>query len=885
LAVVAGCQLPDLGDKSGDDNGQNNGDPSNINPGQGQVGNQNGVPTQGQNGQSAPLARKLALDLSGVAGFAILGQDSTASGTSTGTGNTSTPTSGSAGTPGAAGSPSSSLWLSSTATGQVLTAAAPSSAAAQRVAQFVGRAGLQARALGTAALPGNLAQTEPGAAPSGSAGASSGSGGAASGSGGASAGSGTASGGGASSPPTSGDSTADVGAQTGLLKITDDGSVEPALVALPNDSSGAAAGGASGAQGSGATGAGAAAGTSGATPDGAGGASGAGADGTKPAAGGAAGVGSGGAAPSGAAGATPGTAAPGTVQNQPNPNPGFSEPIPRVTALGLSPDGSVYVLFERGFVYRQPTTEELSAPDFNPGSPTSPFRCQLFRADGSWKNGAPANKNLAELQCVTSDYQVPTWDTKKVMQFDASGKLYFRAVTTGNPQGVFVQFDPVSKLLSEKVNANICWHDVQVTPRGSLFYTGTSGSNGDCGGGNGTSFFRYVSADNHLTEIARDWWNFKYLAEQDPADPNNERIIFYGPDPNATSNIGWGSACLYRYDPGIATVADRPQKLVDCFSDAFSYVNGTQNMGPAMPQTPSPEELPGFRDRCESSGQLFIGGDGVTALSQLEDGTLFVVGTFQHKLAGVLQCGIDVQGDHCATLGTGIQGDAIDTVNTNSTDCINAGHHWISVEPGCSNPDYTTPQDCVLPAIWNPGGGGFRHYEMTGSDCAASIDGATLQHINCQAPNNSNTLSEQVTGLGYLVPGVDGAPGQIRLLSDPTEHVEHYWPVPGATGPELFYSVYSAGQYNLRRVTQLTSEGQSSLARSSVLDDYEVYNLQRDPSAPNRVLFDALEFSTNSYVFGSIDPTLASPADVKASLQVLSGVSGRVETLVILPNF
>src|SRR5439155_1076056 len=158
-------------------------------------------------------------------------------------------TSGSAGTPAPSGTPSSSLWLSSTATGQVLTAKAPSSAAEQRVAQFVGRTGLQPLALGNAPLPGsNIAQTDPNPAPAGS----------------------------------------------------------------------------------------------------------------------------GGAPPGGGAGA-PGTP-PGNVQNPPKGNPGqFSEPLPRVTALGLSPDGSVYVLFERGFVYRQPTTEELSATDFNPGSPTSAF--------------------------------------------------------------------------------------------------------------------------------------------------------------------------------------------------------------------------------------------------------------------------------------------------------------------------------------------------------------------------------------------------------------------------------------------------------------------------------------------------------------------------------
>ena len=47
----------------------------------------------------------------------------------------------------------------------------------------------------------------------------------------------------------------------------------------------------------------------------------------------------------------------------------------------------------------------------------------------------------------------------------------------------------------------------------------------------------------------------------------------------------------------------------------------------------------------------------------------------------------------------------------------------------------------------------------------------------------------------------------------------------------------------------------------------------RPPGAPTR------------YLFGSIDPTLETPEAVQDSLQIMSGVSGKVETLIILPNF
>ncbi len=119
------------------------------------------------------------------------------------------------------------------------------------------------------------------------------------------------------------------------------------------------------------------------------------------------------------------------------------------------------------------------------------------------------------------------------------------------------------------------------------------------------------------------------------------------------------------------------------------------------------------------------------------------------------------------------------------------------------------------------------------------------------------------------------------MLSDPAETVERYWPVTGASGAELFYSVYSAGKYSLR----VARQGEQGVERRAVLDGFEVYNLQRDPANPERVLFDTLEFATNSYIFGSINPSLQTPEEVAASLELMNGVSGRVETLIVLPNF
>lgn len=527
-------------------------------------------------------------------------------------------------------------------------------------------------------------------------------------------------------------------------------------------------------------------------------------------------------------------------------------------------------------MYRAPSPEQWAQGGNDIYGPNSPYRCQLFRASGNWQEVTASQAALAELECVTNQYEIRTWDARRVMQFDAAGNLYFRASIPGQPQEIFYQYDPLTRELHEKVNGNICWRDVQVTPRGSLFYTGISGSNGDC---TGTSFFRYVSTDNRLTEIARDWWNFKYLAEQDPGDPENERIIFYGPDPNASGGFSWDTACLYRYNPAAEVPADRTQKLIECSSDPWKYVYGPSNGG-----TVSDQDLPGFTERCQSEGQLFVGGEGVTGLSQLEDGTLFVIGNFQKKLAGEVHCSLEVMVDHCSSL---------DPAHTTEEACTSSGATWVHVQPYCEgHPEYDNLGDCQAnggsdDGIWH-GGSQFQYYEATGAACSPRT-GFNRYAAGCRLPGQGQgapmNFVQQVAGLAYLVPSDEGV-SELTLLSDPAEEVERYWAIEGAAGPELYYSVYSAGQYNLRMAHAVDDgQGNVEIERRLILEDHEVYNLQRDPAAPARVLFDALQFSTNQYLFGSADTTLPSPEEIQASVETVDGVSGRVETLIVLPNF
>jgi hypothetical protein len=820
LAVASGC---DIVPKGGDEGGPSGDKP--IDPGSMQrpPGDNGPYPPGGTGSNGTPVVRKLALDLRGVAGFAILDPEADASGSTAGDGSMTASASPGAGVPGAggvSGSGSKVMWLGSSSVGQELRARPSVDAKAVRDTIMSRRAVGDARS-GTDTRR-FAAQEDPGSTPPAP--------------------------GDQPAPPPSPDGSGEASSaseQAGLLKITEQGQVEPALIALeetPIEAPSAPS---------------ADAGVPPSVPNG----------------------GGSGTPPTGVGGATSGPGAmPGTGGA---PSPGgmmppmqHLEPLPRVTAVGLSPDGNVYILFERSFMHRQPSAEDM-ASGVDLYGPSSPFRCQLFRANGSWQQAAA---ELAELECVTNQHEVRTWDARRVMQFDASGKLYFRAGVPAQPKEVFYQYDPATRVLSEKVNGNICWRDVQVTPRGSLFYTGSStSSDGGCGG---TSFFRYVSTDNRLSEIARDWWNFKYLAEQDPEDPNNERIIFYGPDPNSTSSVGWDTACLYRYDPAVADPVARTERLVECNSNPFNYVYGAS----AMPGQVSDAELAAFGERCHSEGQLFVGGEGVTGLSQLRDGTLFVVGKFQKKLAGEVRCGLDVNVDHC---------DSADPAHATQEACTGAGRQWLHAQPYCEGyPEAVDPGSCATnEGVWN-NGVGFRHYDAAGASCLTPQTGFSRGYLDCRGPGQAQTgpqpmpnLMQEVNGLAYLAPREAGG-FELRLVSEPTEEVERYWAIEGENGPELYYSVYQSGQYNLRLATQVDAgDGQVEVARRLLLEDYEVYNLQRDPADPSRVMFDALQFATNEYLFGSADTTLPTPEEVLASVQAVQGVSGRVETLIVLPNF
>ncbi|MBN1959681.1 MAG: hypothetical protein JW841_01935 [Deltaproteobacteria bacterium] len=561
---------------------------------------------------------------------------------------------------------------------------------------------------------------------------------------------------------------------------------------------------------------------------------------------------------------------------------------PRVAAVGLSPTGEVYVLFEYPFIFR--LVDDPNGLD--PWSPSSPFTCQLFKAELNLAEAligesvvpmAPSN-----LECLTTDFEIPTWRQGLVMQFDKNGKLYFPAHISGTDQDLFYSYDPNTKALTEVVNANICWRNVEVTPAGSIFYTGTTKVDNDC---SGTSFFRYISSENRLIEISRNWWEYAFTSEIDPDDEDAERILFYGPDPDTSNGLpSWESACLYRYDPSISDPDKRATRLSKCLNDFWGWVDARDIDGNNEPQ-PSLALRMIKKERCETDGKVFIGGSGITRLEQGAQGEVFILGELQRKLGGEFKCNVEIHGPHCSSLDP----------KDDKTSCIAKSFQWIN-EGWCeANDYYPTYEECNL-----AGGDWYANSKwydnVSGSACLVSASSTLtdeevaagvvfkpdwqVQWVNCNTPSESNgQWTRSVRGMAYIDPKVDNVSENLPvLISGLDEDAINFWLQERDGDTVVYYSSFKTGRYlfNEARLSRVNDE--LTVQHRVLLEEYEVYNVSPSPNNQNRLMFDSLYFPTNTYRFGTIDVGLSDEGDIESSFEVTDGLTGRIRTLIIIPN-
>ena len=576
-----------------------------------------------------------------------------------------------------------------------------------------------------------------------------------------------------------------------------------------------------------------------------------------------------------------------------NPPPQQPQPLPKIMTIAVSPKKEIFLHFERPFRVK-PQTSAASGGTDNGGMDGT--MCQLFKVIGGTLAELQAKPPTGpNLQCLDFNHIINNWSSKRlsVFQFDAAGNVYYPGQLPNAPTMVVYKWDRATGALTEMINSNICVQDFLVTPSGGLFYTGTSSCSG--GGGGIGGFFRYVSGSSSaITEIARDWSNFVY---EPVSTTTSDKAIFFGPDPTSASTASWSSACLFNFDPaGGSTTAQRTAPVITCGANLWDWINmsrtsdittfgtGFQNNGDASTAWKTE-----YANRCTSSGQIFAGGGSqISSIKQDSTGNVYVIGNVRKKNAGTLACNVDVRGPHCklngmpdltitssdscvAKTGTWVDDGTCSTTAANSTSaaCFTASGSWNRK---------TTFYSGVTTAICTQAGGisGANWWSQDNSLSFQNVSTANantvairVNNFQCSAPasnNGGDPWTSEYQGLGL----VNASTKTLSLLSSTSEQAIRLWVI----NDKAYYSAYDTtkGQYLLRTWS-------AAAGATTMVSNFEVYNLSDTGDGSGTALYyDALDFSNNTYNFGTV--TVASPY----ARTTKTGLTGTLKTVVILPK-
>ena len=569
--------------------------------------------------------------------------------------------------------------------------------------------------------------------------------------------------------------------------------------------------------------------------------------------------------------------------------------LPAISSIGISPAKEAYFQFERNFVYR--TTDDSGNSCDDPWSASSPCSCQLFKLKSTlseWADGS-AKPEFDNIECVDNEHRIDSWMTSgAVFQFDSSSNVYFLAGFE-NAQGTVLYKVSKEKVdgkfqKTEMINRSICVRDWRVTKNGGLFYVGENCVDGNWSGDG--AFFRYVSPEGTLTEVARNWWDYNF----EPIEgASGDQVLFFGPDPDSSEVARWDSACLFKFDPSLAS-GSRANQMVTCNQHIWDWLELRRQIDIDTYGNYQSWDNPPFAwrteftNRCLNNSDTFIGsssGSPVKTIVQDSAGKAYIVGDISKKNAGTLKCSVQMTGNHCVLNGIPALRNSSDNY-TNST-CVSDGGTW-TIKGHCSGGNYaSTPSACT--GTWNSDNRWYNDIEYkiydtdnvtsyeTGHICleegvnsssfsagvSVSSDNDTtmklkINHLRCDEPSSGWTTNYK--GMAY----VDNSTNMLDLLSGTDEQVSEMWLV----NDELYYTAY-AQQY--RFVKEKTNDNNTSL-----LTNFEVYHVGPSPRGGGKILFDGLNFSNNSYTFGDLDP---SANDVKGSITTSNGLTGRIRTMVI----
>ncbi len=581
----------------------------------------------------------------------------------------------------------------------------------------------------------------------------------------------------------------------------------------------------------------------------------------------------------------------------------FQMQIPKVQTIAVSPNKEIYLHFERAFVYKAPEKAEdwQKVNDMANG-----YQCQIFKVLGGnideLRAGTPP-ADVSNLECLDNLHFVDSWLAQRnsVFQFDSASNVYYPgSLPNGGGKMVVYKYDVATKTSSEVINSNICVQDFLVTKAGGVFYTGTSSCAG--GGSDSGGFFRYVSPSSQVREIASDWWNFVF----EPVEgATTDQAVFFGPDPRSATTASFNNACLFNFNPAAGDTASLSIiEKITCGADIQSWINmsrpadiaafGAFNTGSANLPTAWVDE---YKNRCTSEGQVFAGGGSqISAIKQDSAGEVYVIGKVRKKKAGELSCGLSIKGSHCVVNGSPyLPGHSL---YGTSTLCQAAGGAWTTDEGFCSA-GFTTRDTCLASggrtwnyrevqynnvvseycgessansafvassALWNTN---VSETESAGPATPYAPTKFSRGWMNCQIKgSNSNgggDWTDEYKGLAK----VNGATKTLELLSGTDEQATRLW----LLGDVPYYSTRNAtqGKYYLKRwdATSLTS--------TAVAENFEVYNLS-DSNEADKLFYDGLDFSTNSYSFGTMNRAAPYSRTIK------TGLTGTVKTIVILPH-
>lgn len=503
--------------------------------------------------------------------------------------------------------------------------------------------------------------------------------------------------------------------------------------------------------------------------------------------------------------------------------------LPQLTFAAVSPIGDVILAFEHKFMYTE-------CPDGyrDPWSPSSPCTCQIFVVNQRI-NEFSSDGDTSDVTCITNTHELDTWNFKTSrIQFDSSGDAYFSAHVPQNWKNVILRWNASSGTLSEVINSNICVRDFTVTDAGGLLYTGITSTSGDC---YGDSFLRWLSPDDELVEVTRGWWN--YVQQPIERGIHAGKILFFGPNPTEATTPDWNDSCMYRFDPEVSG-SSRSTEIADCEIDIWNYVNNAATL--ALQRTRCVEEktiLGGnnqpkkiiLADAYDAALTTYGDPDGVEEI--------YVIGNVMEKLDGTYYYDVE----------TGLT----------TGHCVDSNGNLTSA---------TTQGACT--GTWN--GTTVDNYNRQSSVPNPIPNDWQTNHEWCEAPGGDwRTTYSAIARINYDDDDPDSR--SITRLSSDDHAVTNGWVINIGGVDRLFFAAYNAEE----GVHELLEVGNNT----ALLSGIEVYELFADPSSSSQLYLNALRFSDNSYITGTFNPDADDP---QSTLEVTSGITGQIETLVIFPD-